>query len=167
MKICYLPALKLGRVTQVMFCLSLPGQTRFKNYLGLDHVQREIKEYVIWRCNNADVCSSWAMPAFVIVLWCLLVNGSNTPVSYVYVWVKSDHLQVCIEPCPSIDCCCSPRSATLEVFQLHMGLLLCKARALDLCKATPTFLKQVLVPVNLLEPRAHTALCTTPIDPLL
>ena len=57
------------------------------------------------------------------------------------------------------------RSATLVVFQLHMGLLLCKVRALDLCKATPIFLRHILVPANLLEP--HTALCTTPTDSLL
>ena len=99
MKICYLPALKPGRIGSPGSCFVChPGQTHFKNYSGLDHVQCEMKECVIWRCNNADVHSSWAMPTFVIVLWCLLVNESNTPVSYVYVCVKSDHLQVCIEP---------------------------------------------------------------------
>jgi len=33
------------------------GQTCFKNYLGLDHMQCEIKEYVVWRCKNAGVRS--------------------------------------------------------------------------------------------------------------
>jgi len=51
-----------------------------------------------------------------------------------------------------------------NICQLHMGLLLCKARALDLY-TTPTFSKHVLVPLNLLE--LHTALWTTPTDPLL
>ena len=60
---------------------------------------------------------------------------------------------------PSIDCFCRLRSATLVEFQLHTGLLLCKARVLDLCKATPTFLKHFLVPVILSE--SHTALCST------
>ena len=48
------------------------------------------------------------MPTIVIVLWCLLVHGSHTPVSYVYVCTKSDLLKACIEPHPSIDCCCRP-----------------------------------------------------------
>ena len=56
------------------------------------------------------------------------------------------------------------RSATLAVCQLQMGLLLCKAREVDLC-TTPTFSKHVLVPVNLLGP--HTMLCTTPTNPSL
>ena len=45
------------------------------------------------------------------------------------------------------------------------GLLLCKARALGLCNATLTFLKHILVAVNLLEP--HTVQCTTPTYPSL
>jgi len=45
------PALKPGRVTQVIrvtFCPGHPGQTRFKNYSGLDHVSRKIKK-AQWR----------------------------------------------------------------------------------------------------------------------
>ena len=45
-------------------------------------------------------------PPFVIILWCLLVHGSHTPVSYVHICTKSDHLQACIEPRPPINCCC-------------------------------------------------------------
>jgi len=39
--------------------------------------------------------------------------------------------------------------ATLAIYQLHMGILLCKARALDLYMATPTFSMEILVPLNL------------------
>ena len=46
---------------------------------------------------------------FVIVLYCLLVHGSHTPVSYAYICTKSNHLQACIQPHPSIPCCCRPQ----------------------------------------------------------
>jgi len=102
-------------------------------------------------------------PLFIIVLWFLLVHESHTPVSYMYVHVctKSNHLQACIEPHPSIDCC----SRLQKCYPCSMsGLLLCKAHALDLC-TTPTFSKHVLGPVNLLGP--HTVLYTTLTDPSL
>jgi len=54
---------------------------------------------------------------------------------YVFICTKSNHLQAYIEPRPSIDCS-----------YLHLGMLLCKARALGMYKATPAF---CLVPVNL------------------
>ena len=38
---------------------------------------------------------------------------------------KNLHLHACIEPRPSIDCCL--QSATLVVFQLHVGMLLREA----------------------------------------
>ena len=43
------------------------------------------------------------------------------------------------KPHPCFVCVCMYKS---------VGLQLCKARALDLCKATPIFSKHVLVPVN-------------------
>ena len=73
---------------------------------GLDHVWNEIKEYMIWRCNHAKVLSLLATPTFAIVLWCLLVHRSPTPVLYAHVCTKSDHVQACIEPRPSINCYC-------------------------------------------------------------
>jgi len=83
------------------------------------------------------------------------------PLLYVYVCTESNYL-ACIEPRPSIDCCCRPR----ECYPCSMsGLLVYKACALGLCNATPTFSKHALVHVNLLEP--HTMLCTTPTDPSL
>ena len=100
-------------------------------------------------------------PLFVIVLWCLLVHGSHTPVLYVHACKKSDQLQACIEPHPLIDCCCRPR----KCYPCNMSAShWITAFALDHC-TTPTFSKYVLVPLNLLEP--HTALCTTPTDPSL
>ena len=122
----------------------------------------KIKGYVIWRCNNAKIRSSWATPTFIILLWCLLEHGSHTLLLYAHACAKSDHLQACIEPCLLIDWCCRPR----ECYPCSMsGLLLCKACVLGLCKATPTFSKHVLVLVNMLEPL--TALYTTPTNLLL
>ena len=45
-------------------------------------------------------------PLNVIILWCLLMHGNHSTVVYAYVCTKSDHLQACIEPRPSIDYCC-------------------------------------------------------------
>ena len=103
------PALKPGQVTRVIlvtFCPGNLGQTWLKIYPGLDHVRHEIKEYMIWRCNNVNACSSLATPTFGIVLWWLLVHESHTPVLYLYVCTKSDHSQARIEPRPLIDGCC-------------------------------------------------------------
>jgi len=47
----------------------------------------------------------------------------------------------------------------------YVSFTLYIACTLDLCKATPTFLKYILVPVNLLEP--PTVLCTIPTNSLL
>ena len=54
----------------------------------------------VCKCNTAFIA---------YILWCLLVHGSHTPVSYMYVCTKSDHLQACIVPRPSINCCCRPQ----------------------------------------------------------
>jgi len=78
-------------------------------------------------------------------------------------FTKSDHLQACIETHHCSIAVAGSRSATLAVYQLYMGLLLCKAHALGLCKATPTFSKHM--PVNLLEP--HIVLYSTPTNPSL
>ena len=74
-------------------------------------------------------------------------------------YVKSNHLQAWIEPRPSIDCCCRLQECNpCRILASHGIAALQSTRALDLCKTPPTFLKHVLVPVNLLEP--HTMLCS-------
>ena len=116
---------------------------------GLDHMRCKFKEYVIWRSKMLH--SSWAMPTFC---YCTLVSASVWKPHLCFICdlcAKSDHLQACIEPCPSIDSCCRPQECYPAVCQFHMGLLLCKAHALYLWKATPTFLKHVLVHINLLD----------------
>ena len=134
-----------------------PGLKIIRVWPGLDHVQCEIKgihDVVVQECwrtffvSHTHFCDRTLVSA---TAW------KPHPFLYAYVCTKSDHLQICIVPRPSIDCCCRPREC------YPWGLLLCKARALDLCKTTPTFLKHVLVSVNLLE--SHTALYTT--NPLL
>ena len=87
-------------------------------------------------------------PLFVIALWCLLVHGSYIPVSYVYVCTKSDHSQACIEPHPSINCCCRPQ----ECYPCSMSASHEIAVQSTRIRPTPIFLKHVLVSVNLLEP---------------
>jgi len=106
------PALKPGQVTRSHFVRVIwvrPGLKFIQIWPGLDHVKHEIKEYMIWRCNNVSVCCSLATPTFVIVLWWLLVHKSHTPVLYVYVCAKSNHSQARIEPRPLIDGCCMPQ----------------------------------------------------------
>ena len=145
----YRPALKPGQVIQVRPCLKI-----IRVWRGLDHVQREIKKYVIWRCNNADIPSLRAMPTFVTAThFCIHMH-----VCMYKIWLFTGlHRAMPIDRLLLQARECYPCSMS--------GLLLCKARALGLCNATPTFSKHILVPVNLLEP--HIALCTTPTDPSL
>ena len=131
---------------------------------GLDQVWRKIKKYTIWRCNDADIRSSWVTPTFVIVLWCQLVYESHTPFC-MHICTKIWPFTGLYKAMPINRLLLQPsRSATLVVFHLHMGMLLCKSHALDLHKATPTFSKHVIVLVNL-----HFAGAThyTPTDPSL
>ena len=96
-------------------------------------------------------------PHFVIVLWCLLVHETHT-LSLMCMYAQNPIIiRLVLSHVHQLIAVAGPMSATLAVCQLQMGLLLCKAHALDLCKATPTFSKHVLVPVKLLEP--HTVLC--------
>jgi len=54
------PALKPGRVTQVILC---PGQTQFKNYPGLDHVSRKIKK-ARYGSTMMAAAATFATPTF-------------------------------------------------------------------------------------------------------
>ena len=133
-------------INLVAFCLGHPDQTRFKNYLGLTQIYRG-------RGNKYGgatmlMMSSSAMPTFVIILWCLLVYGSHTSIVCVYIWPfkgfhKATPINWSLLQTPEV-------LYTLAVCRLHVAMLLCKARALDLHKATPTFCQHVTVPVNLL-----------------
>ena len=96
-------------------------------------------------CNSTLVCArSWKPHPFL----------------YVHVCTKSDHLQACIMPCLSINCCCRHRECYPCSMSASHGITALQSTCISLCKATPTFSKHIMVPVILLEP--HTALCNTP-----
>ena len=103
-------------------------------------------------------------PLLKIILWCLRMHGSHTLFCMCMHAQNSTIYRFAQSHAHCLTVVAGPRSTTLAVCQLHMGLLLHKARTLDLC-TTPTFLNHMLVPVNLLK--LHTVLCTTPTDPSL
>jgi len=100
-------------------------------------------------------------PLFVIILWCLLVHGSHTPISYVYTCTKFNQLQACIEPHPLIDCCCRRQKCypcSMSVLHAVQSTCIRLLHHSHLFKAHPGACK-------FLEP--HTALCITPLLYLL
>ena len=90
-------------------------------------------------------------PTFVIIFWWLLIHGSCTPVLYVSCVYMYKNLTVfrlaSSHTNPSI--AVAGLGVLPDSFMLYVKMLWCKARALDIHEAIPTFLKHILVPVNL------------------
>ena len=131
---------------------------------------------------------------FVIVLRCLPVHGSYTPirmctyiqnirvciVSHGQPFFPTDHtqtigekrlatrnycLQACIKPRSLIDCHCWPQKCyPCSTLALH-GNAGVQSECIKPVQSHSHLLKHVLVPANLLDP--HTAQYTTPTDPML
>jgi len=69
----------------VMFCQGYPGQTRFKSYLQIGSCAMQIKECMIWKCNNANIHSLWDTPT---VCNCFLMFTSARKPHPYYVCVR-------------------------------------------------------------------------------
>ena len=80
--------------------------------------------------------------------FCVCQYIGATPLSCMctYICAKSDRLQACIEPCPSVDCSCRPQECYPCTMILNFAV---KNMCISMHKAIPTFLKHILVPVNL------------------
>ena len=63
----------------------------FKNYLGLTQIGSHAMqnwELSDMEYNDAYERSSWVLPTFVIILWCLLVHRSHTPV-FMHIYLQN------------------------------------------------------------------------------
>ena len=69
-----------------------PGHLALKVWPRLDHMWREIKEYMIWRRNDADVHSSLATPTFWIHTLMSDSSWKPHPCFVCIICTKSDHL---------------------------------------------------------------------------
>ena len=97
---------------------------------------------------------------FAIILWCLLVHRSHTPVLYVYVCTFTGlHRAMPI----SRLLLQAPEVLALQCVSFTWDYCCAKHVHWTFC-TTPTFSKHVLVPINLLE--QHTTLCITPTIPI-
>ena len=127
----------------ITFCLGHPGQTRFKNYPGLDNVQCEIEKYTIrevQRCwhtffiNHAHFCN------------CILV-AANTwkpyPIYMYKIWLYAG-LHIAIPIHQLLLQALGLLPLQYDNFMLHLGMVWHKMCALDMHEATPTFLKHIL-----------------------